>query len=261
MRREEIRDEETCCGMERQAMPEESVEMNARQQKKLRLLIANDQHIVRAGLRTILADDTGIEIVDYATSIPETLRLVGEHQPDVVLMEPFMHGQNGLRAIELIRGEWPDVAIIVFTISQHNDEFMLRTLHAGVRAYLTSNCEHSTLLHAISIAAQGETLLQPAHMACLLSTHEVICVAASEDNTASDVLEKPVLTQRERAVLQRVARGERNKEIAARLVISEPTVKTHLANIFYKLGVDSRASAVAVAMKRGILVAQRDVLL
>ena len=242
-------------------MPEEGALMNARQQKTLRLLIANDQHIVRAGLCAILADYAEIEIVGYAISIPETLRLVGEYQPDVVLIEPFMHGQDGLQAIELMRGEWPDVAVVVFTISSHNDEHMLRALHAGVRAYLTSHCESTTLLHAIHVAARGETLLQPAHMACLLSTHEVICVAASEDETASEMPEKPVLTERERAVLQRVTYGERNKEIAAHLGISEPTVKTHLANIFYKLGVDSRASAVAVAIERGILAAQRDVLL
>ena len=239
-------------------MPEEGALMNARQQKTLRLLIANDQHIVRAGLLALLAEYEEIKVVDYASSIPETLRLVGEHEPDIVLMEPFMHGQDGLRAIELMRGEWPDVAIVVFTISSHNDEHMLRALRAGVRAYLTSHCESNTLLHAIHVAARGETLLQPAHVACLLSTHEVICVATSEDETTSEMLEKPVLTERERAVLQRVTYGERNKEIAGHLGISEPTVKTHLANIFYKLGVDSRASAVAVAIERGILAVQKE---
>lgn len=235
--------------------------MDYHRQKNIRLLIANDQQIMRAGLRAFLADYTEIEVVDYASSIPETLRLVGEYQPDIVLMEPFMHGHDGLRAIELMRGEWPDVAIIVFTVRQHNDEHMLRALRAGVRAYLTSHCEHTTLLHAMHVAARGETLLQAAHIACLLATREVICVAASEEDAANEVPEKPVLTERERAVLQRVTCGERNKEIAARLGISEPTVKTHLANIFYKLGVDSRASAVAVAIERGILLAQRDVAL
>ncbi len=237
-------------------MPEEGALMNHRY--TIRLLIANDRQIVRTGLRTLLADYAEIEVVGCASSVPETLRLAGEHQPDIVLMEPFMHGQDGLRAIELMRGEWPDVAVVVFTVSQHNDEHMLRALRAGVRAYLTSHCASSTLLHAIHIAARGETLLQPAHVACLLSTHEVICVAASEDDTTSEVPEKPVLTERERAVLQRVAYGERNKEIAAHLAISEPTVKTHLANIFYKLGVDSRASAVAIAIERGILTVQKE---
>jgi len=235
--------------------------MKDHQQKTIRLLVANDQHIVRAGLCVLLAERAEIDVVGYASSIPETIRLVGEHQPDIVLIEPHMHQQDGLRAIELIRGEWPDVAIIVFTVHSHNDEHMLRALRAGVCAYLTLRCEHTTLLHAIDAAAYGETLLQPSHMACLLATHEVVCAATHVDDTPVVVPEKPALTIRERAVLQRVPYGERNKEIAARLGISEPTVKTHLANIYYKLGVDSRASAVAIAIERGILSVQRDVLL
>jgi len=242
-------------GSERGALMKDS------QQKTIRLLVANDQHIVRAGLRVLLAEHAEIDVVGYASSIPETIRLVGEYQPDIVLIEPHMHHQDGLRAIELIRGEWPDVAIIIFTVSSHNDEHMLRALRAGVRAYLTFHCEHTTLLHAIRAAACGETLLQPSHMACLLATHEVVFAATHDGETPVVATEKPALTERERAVLQRVTYGERNKEIAAHLSISEPTVKTHLANIYYKLGVDSRASAVAAAIRRGILSAQRDVVL
>ena len=223
--------------------------MGNHEHKAIRVLIANDQQVIRAGLRVLLSEKTGIDLIDCAVTMPETLRLVGELQPDVLLVEPRMQGQDGLRAIELMRGEWPNVAVVIFTLS-HPDAHMLRALRAGVCAYLTFHAEYATLLHAIRAAARGETLLQPAHVACLLTQNKVPILIGDE-------AEEPVLTERELEVLQRVTYGERNKEIAARLSISEPTVKSHLANIYYKLGVDSRASAVAVAMEHGLLEVQR----
>ena len=230
--------------------------MENHKHKAIRVLIANDQQIVRAGLRVFLTEDTGIDLLGYTVSIPETIRCVGELQPDVLLIEPSMQGQDGLRAIELLRGEWPNVAIIIFTLL-HNDEHMLRAFHTGVCAYLTVQATYPTLLHAIRTAARGETLLQPAHIACLLTHNKVPVIISHDVCDVMDKKEKPELTERERAVLQRIPFGERNKEIAAHLGISEPTVKSHLANIYYKLGVDSRASAVAVAIERGILEVQR----
>ena len=220
--------------------------------RAIRVLIANDQQIVRAGLRMFLTQEVGIDLLGYTTSIPETFRCIGELQPDVLLIEAHMQGQESLRAIELIRGEWPTVAIVIFTLTL-NDEHMLRAFRAGVCAYLTVQASYPTLLHAIRTAARGETLLQPTHMACLLTHNKVpVIISGSECDTAEKKA-RIQLTERERAVLQRIPSGERNKEIATRLGISEPTVKTHLANIYYKLGVDSRASAIAVAIEHGIL--------
>ena len=229
--------------------------MGNHEHKAIRVLIANDQQVIRAGLRVLLSEKTGIDLIDCAVTMPETLRLVGELQPDVLLVEPQMQGQDGLRAIELMRGEWPNVAVVIFT-HLHNDAHMLRALHAGVCAYLTFHAEYPTLLHAIRAAAQGETLLQPAHIACLLTQNKVPILVDGNDVDAAKK-EEPVLTERELEVLQRVTYGERNKEIAVRLGISEPTVKSHLANIYYKLEVDSRASAVATAIERGILTVRR----
>ncbi len=230
--------------------------MENSESRAIRVLIANDQQIVRAGLRIFLNEEAGIDLLGYTSSIPETIRCVGELQPNVLLIEPCMQGQDGLRAIELLRGEWPNVAIVIFT-STHNDEHMLRAFHAGVCAYLTVHATYPTLLHAIRTASRGETLLQPAHMACLLTHNKVPVVIRHDTENTVEKKEQPQLTERELAVLHRVPYGERNKEIATRLGISEPTVKSHLANIYYKLGVDSRASAVAVAMERGILEVQR----
>ncbi len=226
--------------------------MGNHEHRAIRVLIANDQQIVRAGLRVFLTEETGIDLLGYTSSIPETIRRVGELQPDVLLIEPCMQGQDGLQALELIRGEWPQVAIVIFTLT-HNDESMLRAFRAGICAYLTLQATYPTILHAIRTAARGETLLQPAHIACLFTHNKVPVLISNNDCDVVEKKEKSQLTERERAVLQRIPYGERNKEIAARLGISEPTVKSHLANIYYKLGVDSRASAVAVAMARGIL--------
>jgi NarL family two-component system response regulator YdfI len=227
--------------------------MGKGERKKISLLIANDHQIIQDGFVSLLAGATEIELVGQTTSISATIRLVGEREPDVVLIDPTMPDQDGWRAIELIRGEWPQVAILVFTHQLHHDA-LLRMLRVGISAYLTVRTERDTLLQAIHTAARGNTLLQPEHIGHLLSLinpsparRDVPPVNVSEKSMSTD------LTAREREILQCVALGDRNKEIAARLKISEPTVKSHLASTYYKLGVDSRASAVATAIERGIL--------
>ncbi|GCE23855.1 response regulator transcription factor [Dictyobacter kobayashii] len=227
--------------------------MEKHKQKKIRLLVANSHCVVLEGLRSMLFGNPDIELIGCATSIPEAIRLVGEWIPDVLLIDPHMPDQDGLRAIELIRGEWPQVAIVVFT-AHEQDEHMLRLLQAGVFACLTLQARRVLLIHAIHAAAQGHTLLHPAAINCLLA----LIHAPTVDVVPPESVPVPKkvgseLTGREQEILQRVAHGERNKEIAAHLGISEPTVKSHLASIYYKLGVDSRASAVAAALERGIL--------
>ncbi|GLV53737.1 DNA-binding response regulator [Dictyobacter sp. S3.2.2.5] len=230
--------------------------MENHKQRKIRLLIASACDVIVEGLYSILSGNHEIELVGCATSIPESIRLVGECEPDVLLIDPHMSDIDGLRAIELICGEWPQVAIIVLTANEH-EEHMLRLLRSGVFAYLTPKVKRTLLIHAIHTAAQGHTLLHPAiikRLLTLMQTPEATVVAPkSEQAPARENVE---LTGREREVLLLVAHGERNKEIAAHLGISEPTVKSHLATIYYKLGVDSRASAVATALERGIITLQ-----
>ncbi len=227
--------------------------MGTDERSTIRVLIANDHPVICEGLRLMLSGASEFELVGCATSMPETMRMVGDWQPGVLLVDPYMQGQDGFRAIEMIRGEWPHVAIIVLTI-QHNEEQMLHSLRIGASAYLTLHTDRAGLLHALRTARRGETLLRLENIACLL-TRAASSVSKGEMSPLAG--EKgPELTKREREILQRVASGERNKEIAARLCISEPTVKSHLVAIYFKLGVDSRASAVAVAMERGLLAPQ-----
>ncbi|GHO85304.1 LuxR C-terminal-related transcriptional regulator [Dictyobacter formicarum] len=230
--------------------------METHKQNKIRLLIANAHDVVLEGLCSILAGNHEIELVGLATSMPETIRLVGECEPDVLLIDPHMSEMDGLRAIELMRGEWPQIAIVVLTAHDH-EEYMLRLLQAGVSAYLTLQVKRALLIHVIRTAAQGHIFLHPATINRLftLMYAPTVAVVPAKDEPVFEK-ETAALTGREREVLLLVAHGERNKEIAAHLGISEPTVKSHLATIYYKLGVDSRASAVATALERGIITLQ-----
>jgi NarL family two-component system response regulator YdfI len=207
----------------------------------IRVLIADDHLIVREGLRLILETGEGFELVGEAADGAEAVRLARELSPDVVLMDLRMPNMDGLTAIERLRAEQPQVAIVILT-TYNEDDLMLRGLRAGARGYLLKDTDRDTLLNTIRAAARGETLLKPEIMARLLSQTE-----PSRSSSALD------LTDREREVLAAVARGERSKEIAVQMGITERTVKAHLANIYNKLGVDSRAAAIAVASQRGLL--------
>ena len=210
----------------------------------IRVLIADDHLIVREGLRLILETAEGIELVGEATDGAEAVRLAKELQPGVILMDLRMPNMDGLTAIERLHSEQPQVAVVILT-TYNEDDLMLRGLRAGARGYLLKDTDRETLFNTIRAAARGETLLKPEVMARLLSQPET--------RPRGDL----DLTDRELEVLAAVARGERSKEIAARLGIAERTVKAHLASIYNKFGVDSRAAAIAVASQRGLLLADK----
>jgi two-component system, NarL family, response regulator YdfI len=223
------------------------------QDRAVRVVIADDHLIVREGLRLILETDPDVDLVGDAPDGASAVRLVGEVQPDVVLMDLRMPGLDGLQAIEQIRAAWPQIALVILTTYQE-DALMLRGLQAGARGYLLKDTSRETLLDAIRTAARGETLLQPEVLSRLLArTSGARGAGGPPDSVAGSA----VLTQREQEVLEAVARGERSKEIAAHLGISERTVKTHLSSIYAKLEVDSRAAAAAKALASGLLPLRR----
>jgi NarL family two-component system response regulator YdfI len=214
----------------------------------IRVVIADDHLVVRTGLRLMLATTDEFDLVGEAVDGASAVELVGRLQPDVVLMDLRMPGMGGLEAIERILASWPHIAMVILT-TYNEDELMIQGLRAGARGYLLKDCTLESLLETMRAAAHGEFTVKPDMMARILA-HAVRGVTTAPPAGARGALD---LTEREREVLSGVARGERSKEIAARLHISERTVGAHLSSIFAKLGVDSRASAVAAAMERGLL--------
>ncbi len=217
----------------------------------IRVVIADDHLMVRKGLRLMLEEaGEDIELLGDAADGTTAIALVEQLQPDVVVMDIRMPGMDGIAALKHIHTTWPHIAVLLLT-TYDEDELMLQGLQAGACGYMLKDMPLETLLSAIRAAARGEMLIQPEIMARLLAhtTSE-----SSPSSPSSPHLSGPLeLTKREREVLTGVARGERSKEIALRLGITERTVRAYLTNIYTKLDVDSRSSAVAVAVARGLL--------
>ena len=215
-------------------------------------MITDDHLIVREGLRLILETADGIEIVGEASDGAECLQLVPECKPDVILMDLQMPRMDGITAIGHLRSEHPEIAIVILT-TFNEDDLMLRGLQAGARGYLLKDTNRENLLDTIYAAAKGETLLKPEMLARVLAAHSNLLPVTNSRQGALASRPDSILTERELEVLQSAARGERNKEIAYKLGITERTVKAHLASIYQKFGVDARAAAVAVAAQKGLL--------
>jgi len=209
----------------------------------IKIVIADDHLIIRQGLRLILETEPDFDLVGEAGDGAEALQVCSQAYPDVVLMDLRMPGMDGLTAIEKLRIDYKDIAVVILT-TFNEDDLMLRGLQAGAKGYLLKDTTREALFNAIRAAARGETLLAPETMLRLLS---------QVDKPARSVKEETTLTDREQQVLKAVALGERSKEVAYKLGITERTVKAHLASIYNKLGVDSRAAAIAIAAKRGWL--------
>ncbi|BCL77620.1 transcriptional regulatory protein YdfI [Ktedonobacteria bacterium brp13] len=226
--------------------------------RRIRVVIADDHLLMRRGLSMTLEEvNEDFELVGEACDGAAVLRLVEETQPDVVLMDIRMPGIDGLEAVERIKTTWPQVAVVMLT-TYADDALVLRSLKAGVCGYLLKDCDLETLLNTLRSAARGETLLQPALMARVsqMLTHpqETEPSPPSPLPSAQRRSARPFeLTERECEILAGVARGERSKEIGLRLGLTRRTVDTYLTTIFNKLGVDSRAAAVAIALEKQLL--------
>lgn len=213
----------------------------------IRVLIADDHLVVREGLRTMLEIQPDMEVAGEAADGQEAVDLAARLQPDVILMDLRMPRLDGLGAIRAIRQRWPQLAVVILT-TYDDDAHIVQGLQAGARGYLLKDASREAILTAIRAAARGETLLPPEVAARVVAHLGAPAPQAPADAT---------LSEREREVLHAVAAGQRNKEIADDLGITERTVKAHLASIFNKLGATSRAEAIARAMGAGLLTEQR----
>lgn len=205
---------------------------------KIRVVIVDDHPVVRDGLRGMLESQSDFEIVGEASEGEAAVRMAESLNPAIVLMDLRMPGMDGVTALREIKTNNPQVQILVLT-TYDSDADILPAIEAGASGYLLKDTTREDLFAAIRAAARGETVLAPAVAARLVGKMR----APGEEK----------LSKRELEVLQLVAEGDSNREIASRLHISQATVKSHLLHIFGKLGVSDRTAAVTVALRRGIL--------
>lgn len=209
-------------------------------EKKIRVMIVDDHSVVRSGLSAFLMVINDLELVGEAGSGEEALKKAHELQPDVILMDLKMPGMGGVAAIRALRHEEPKIKIIALT-SYIDDGLVQGALQAGANGYLMKNVQADELANAIRSAAVGRMALSPEASKALSDSSEFPVIPAED------------LTDRERDVLRLLIEGMSNNEIAERLIISPSTVKYHIGNIYTKLGVDSRAAAVSIAIQRQLV--------
>ncbi len=210
--------------------------------RPIRVLIVDDHAMVRQGIATFIELQDDVEVVGEAVDGRAAIAQVDECKPDVVLMDLVMPEMDGVTATREIKTRHPDVKVLALT-SFVNDAQIAPALQAGASGYLLKDITASELMHAIRAAQRGETPLAPA-VAKKLVEH---VTAPREDTHRLDQL-----TERERQVLALLGQGMSNKEIAARLSISEKTVKFHVSSILSKLGVSDRTQAALFASKHGL---------
>ncbi len=218
----------------------------------IRLLVVDDHNLFRQGLIRILGDYAQLQIVGQAANGQDALALVGQLQPDVVLMDVNMPVLSGPDAVRQMRARFPDLPVVMLTVSER-DEDLFDAIRAGARGYLLKNVGAAELLDALQRVHAGEAILAPTMAVRLLDEFRSLA-----ENAPKEAAPAPVddLSERELDVLRLVAQGLSNKEIADSLGLSEHTVKTHLANILEKLHLRSRAHAAAYAVQAGLV---RDV--
>lgn len=212
----------------------------------IRLLIADDQAMVRSGLRMILESEPDLEVVGEAQDGEQAVELARRERPDVVLMDVRMPVMDGLEATATITAEQSDARIIVLTTFDV-DDYVYGALRAGASGFLLKDAPADDLVAAIRVVASGDALLAPAVTRRVIEHFARQPVPKPQPQSLDD------LTERELEVLRLVARGLSNTEIAGRLYLSEATVKTHVSHILSKLGLRDRVQAVVIAYESGLV--------
>jgi DNA-binding NarL/FixJ family response regulator len=217
----------------------------------IRVLVADDQALVREGLMTLLQVAPGIVPVAAAADGEEAVVLATRHRPHVVLMDLRMPRLDGVEATRRIRAAQPETEIVVLT-THADDQSILGALQAGARGYLTKDAGIADITRAIQAAAAHQALLDPTVQSRLLAAATAETAATAPPAGAAELPDE--LTPREAEVLRLIARGMSNAEIAAALVVSEATVKSHINHLFAKIGARDRAQAVHYAYTHGLAV-------
>lgn len=212
----------------------------------IRVLLVDDQELVRTGFRLIVSSATGLEVVGEAADGAQALSAARALRPDVVLMDVRMPGVDGIEATRLLTRELPDTRVLVLTTFDL-DEHIYDALQAGAAGFLLKDVPMEELVAGIHAVHAGASLLSPS------VTRRLVEEYAGRRRTGPHVEPDLPLTPREREVLLRLARGRSNAEIASELFVSEATVKTHVTAVLAKLGLRSRVQAVVFAYESGLV--------
>jgi len=213
----------------------------------VRVLICDDQTVVREGLAAILSTDDEIEVVGLARNGEEALALAAEERPDVVLMDLNMPVMNGVQATQRLRRRLPNLRVLILT-TYADDAWVIDAIRAGAAGYLLKDTRRDDLVAAIKGTAEGKSFLDPAVAGKLMRQ-------MAEEPTARSIATAQVeaLTERELEVLRLLAQGYSNPEIAQRVHLAAGTVRNYVSTILQKLGVGDRTQAAVVALQRGLI--------
>lgn len=229
-----------------QATPQDTLTQAARLTGKIRVLLADDHTILRAGLRMMLNAQPDIEVVGEASEGKEAVAAVEQLAPDVVIMDISMPEMNGIEATRQIKKQCPDVRVLILTMHE-NEGYLFQSLRAGASGYMMKEAADTELIQAIRTVQAGRFYLSPVAQSMMVGDYLQRVHAGEEKDSYND------LTEREREILVLVAEGLTNNQIAEKLIISPKTVDTHRTHVMDKLNLHSRAELVKYAMRRGLL--------
>jgi len=218
----------------------------------IRILLVDDQTLIRQGIRLLLAGEPDLEVVGEAGNGRQALEMVTSLKPDVILMDVRMPEMDGVTATREISARFPTCAVIILTTFD-DDETIFEGLRAGARGYLLKDINADEMTAAIRTVATGGALIQPSITRKVLAEFTRLTSPLSQPGSSSPQILIEPLTEREMEVLRLLAEGLSNKEIAGRLVITEGTVKNHVSNLIAKLNVRDRTQAILKAQEYGLI--------
>ncbi len=216
----------------------------------LRVILADDHKLVRAGIKSLLENSDGVEVVGEADNGREAVKLTGELKPDMVFLDIAMPEMNGLQAAELIKKDFPDVKVVILSMYL-DEEYVIQALKTGASGYLLKDSAPTELKRALDTIKNGKVYISPAIPREMIEEYRERLKHASSPGEI--FMQKDVLSFRQKEVLQLIAEGNSTREIAEKLFISVKTVETHRSQIMKKLGINDVPGLVRYAIKTGLI--------